>query len=86
MSKVLIVCHSITGAQKIMNLLSKNGLWTIISRTPSDIRLKACSYSVVFYEKDEEKVKSLLKNRNYAYLNMYLCSDGLYREIEGDAL
>lgn len=82
MSKIYVVCQSITSAQKIMNIISKNGFWVTISRTPSELRLKACSYSVIFYEKDAQSITKILRSRNFQNLNMYLLNDGFYKKLE----
>ncbi|MFI3225958.1 MAG: DUF3343 domain-containing protein [Clostridia bacterium] len=84
MGKIFIVCKSITSAQKIMNIVTKNGFWANILRTPSEIRLKSCSYSVVFYEKDLQGIINTLKSRNYPILSLYIKNDGFYQKMEGD--
>lgn len=85
MDKILIVCKSITNAQNIMSILNRNGFWANISRTPSDIRLKNCSYSVISYRKDFENIKRILNSKNIQYLNIYQqTNDGLYQKFGGD--
>ena len=76
-SKCLLVCKSITYAQKIMNILNKNGYYAGISRTPSSIKLKSCSYSVTIYEKDLDAIKGLLIG-NVPTVQIYLVSNNFY--------
>lgn len=83
MNKILIVCKSVTDAQKVMNIISKNGFWAIISRTPSDINMKSCSYSVNFYEKDYIDILNTLRYKGIEPTNIYQYTDGYYKKIGG---
>lgn len=82
MEKVLIVCKSVTHAQKIMNIINNAGFFATISRTPSDINMKACSYSVSIYKKDFDRVILLLKQRNIQNLNLYQYKNSFYQKLE----
>lgn len=83
MNKILIVTKSITNAQKLANIISKNGFFSSVMKTPSDIRLKNCSYSVIFYQKDFNQVLNLLTSRNFENLNLYSYINGSYQKMEG---
>ncbi|MFI3115460.1 MAG: DUF3343 domain-containing protein [Clostridia bacterium] len=82
MDKILIVCKSVTHAQKIMHIINQNGFFSSISRTPSDINMKTCSYSVSIYKKDFQRVLQLLGQRNIQNLDLYQYSNGLYLKLE----
>lgn len=85
MNKILIVCKSVTNAQKIMNIIDNSGFWVSISRTPSDIKMKSCSYSVIIYQKDIEKIQKILYKKNIQPLNMYLyANNGTYHKFGGN--
>lgn len=84
MCKVLIVCKSITEAQKIMNLITKSGFWCDIHRTPSDISIKSCSYSVIIYEKNFENISKILKQRNFNIIDLFIYKNNMYQKIGGD--
>lgn len=80
-NKCLIVCNSITYAQKIISILNKNNYFCSLIRTPSDIKLKACSYSVVIHQRDLDKIISLLEVKNIKNIIIYKAEDTFYIKL-----
>lgn len=83
MNKVILVCNSITSAQKIMRFISKSGFWCGIDRTPISIRKKTCSYSVTIYEKDFLYINNLLEKYNTTYLSAFLYANNEFKPFGG---
>lgn len=76
--KCLIICNSLTLAQKISNILNKYGYYSSLIRTPSSIKMKSCSYSVIIRENDIENINSLLSQKNIKNYTIYTNSEEIY--------
>lgn len=83
MSYYLIVCRSLTHAQRIAALLDRGGIRVHIIRTPKSISTRGCSHSVRIPEKKAIQTRELLYK---AELNpdeiYYVGSDGTFQEAE----
>ena len=84
MTKIILVCNSVTHAQRIMSILTKHGYWAGIDRTPSQIRLKTCSYSVTIHQKDFTYIQSILNSNNIKSFTAYVYENKTYQRINGD--
>lgn len=60
MDKILIVCKSITHAQKIQSVIKNASFWCGIDRTPRRINNKKCSYSVTVNACDFDRICTVL--------------------------
>lgn len=80
--KYLIMCSSLTNAQRAAQLLEKRGIGAAVVKAPQHLRANGCGYSVSLYRRLGEAV-SILKGANLLTGRVYLrTDDGSYREAE----
>jgi hypothetical protein len=79
----LIMCRSLTYAQRVANTLERAGIPARILRSPAAISPKGCSYSVRVGERQLSRAMSILAQKKLPYLGIYVGrrGDG-YREVE----
>lgn len=84
--KYLIMCRSLTNAQRAALLLERRGIGASVVKAPQHLRENGCGYAVSLYRRLGEAV-SLLKSANLLTGRVYLRNaDGSYREAAEDDL
>lgn len=80
--KYLILCKSLTNAQRAALLLERRGLSAVVVKAPQSLRENGCGYALSLYRRLDEAV-SLLQNNRLLTGRIYERSgDGSYREVE----
>lgn len=83
MLQYLIMCRSVTYAQKVVQTLERAGIRCRMIRSPSAISPSGCSYSVRIAQKDLSTVLTLLYRFRLPYVGIYVgSSEAGYREVE----
>ncbi len=78
----LIVCKSLTYAQRTAAALERWGIVSHILRSPRQIAGSGCSHSVKISEKNLTAALTVLKRSGLAPTRVYITkSDGSYREV-----
>ncbi len=81
MSYYLIVCQSITYAQRIASLLNRGGVRAYIIRTPKALSPRGCSHSVRISEKSFPRAQEILADAGLRSEHIYHAApDGAYHE------
>ena len=70
----LIMCLSLTYAQRIANALESAGVGARIPRSPAEISPSGCSYSVRLSARSLTKAMTVLKHTRLPYLGIYVGS------------
>ncbi len=70
----LIMCRSLTYAQRIANALESAGVGARILRSPAEISPSGCSYSVRLSPRSLTKAMTVLKHTRLPYLGIYVGS------------
>ena len=84
--KYLILCKSLTNAQRAALLLEGRGIGAAVVKAPRHLRQNGCGYAVSLYRRLGEAV-SLLKNADLLTGRVYVrVDDGSYREAEAHDL
>ena len=84
--KYLIMCKSLTNAQRAALLLERRGVGSALVKAPQSLRLNGCGYALSLYRRLPEAVE-LLKNAGLLTGRVYLrLEDGSYREATADDL
>ena len=81
MTQYLIMCRSLTHAQKSVSLLERNGIFGTIVKAPRELSEKGCGYAVSLRRNLEAAVDALKKNdllRGKIYAKD---DDGCFREV-----
>lgn len=79
----LIMCRSLTYAQKIVQTLERAGLNAWMTRAPRTISPTGCSYAVKIAQKDLPRALMLLNRFHLSYVGIYLGSpEEGYREVD----
>lgn len=79
----LIMCRSLTYAQRISNALERAGITARILRSPSEISPAGCSYSVKISPRNLSRALTVLNRVQLPHLGIYVGSAGYgYREVE----
>lgn len=78
--KYLILCKSLTNAQRAALLLERRGIGAAVVKVPQHLRQNGCGYAVSLYRRLGEAV-GLLKNASLLTGKIYVRGDdGDYRE------
>ena len=78
--KFLILCKSLTNAQRAAQLLERRGIGAAVVKAPQHLRQNGCGYAVSLYRRLGEAV-GLLKNADLLTGRVYVRGDdGGYRE------
>lgn len=82
MGYYLIVCRSLTCAQRAAQILERAGISVQVFRSPKVISDEGCSYSIKISERWLSGALVRLKNAGLSPLRIYILSDnGNYREV-----
>ena len=78
----LIMCRSLTYAQRVANALERSGVPARVLRSPGEISPAGCSYSVKIAARNLARALTVLKETGLPYLGIYVNSAGYgYREV-----
>ena len=79
--KYLIMCKSLTNAQRASVFLERRGLGAAVVKAPQSLRAGGCGYAVSLYRRLGEAI-SILKSADLLTGKIFLRNeDGSYREI-----
>lgn len=82
MNFYLIVCRSLTYAQRSAAALEQSGVPATIVRSPTGVSASGCSYSVKIASKRLTDALAALNRAGLAPVSVYMASgDGSYREV-----
>ena len=82
MINYLLVCRSLTYAQRTAKALERAGITAIVTRTPGEIAAEGCGYCVKIPERRLSETLVLLKNHELSPSRIYmLFSDGRLTEV-----
>jgi hypothetical protein len=77
----LIVCRSVTQAQRAGYLLSAAGITNRIFRSPVGLTERGCSYSVRIGEPYLARAMEILRQNSLQPVKLFLHRDGQYFEV-----
>ena len=81
MKHYLIMCRSVTAAQRAARLLERSMIRATVVKAPSHLTRSGCAYALRLPAKLEEAVR-LLRKKEIAFGRIYLTEDGeSYREV-----
>lgn len=79
----LLICRSLTYAQRTAKILEHAGITAIVSRTPRHISPEGCGYSVKISSKAVPNALVALKNAELYPIQIFvLYADGQFGEVE----
>lgn len=79
----LIICRSLTFAQRTAHILERKGIRTQIIRTPQKIVTEGCGYAVRIAQKNLIDALSLLRVEDLTPKKVYvILEEGDFREVE----
>lgn len=79
----LIMCRSLTHAQRIANGLERAGIPARILRSPAEISPNGCSHSVKIPGRSLTRALTVLNRRRLPYLGIYVsAAEYGYQEVE----
>ncbi len=81
MNHYLIVCRSVTQAQRAGYLLSAAGITNRIFRSPIGLTERGCSYSVRIGEPYLARAMEILRQNSLQPVKLFLHRDGQYFEV-----
>ena len=79
MEKYLIMCRSLTHAQRSQRLLEQNGIISTVIKAPTGLTQKGCGYSLVLRRHAPEAVR-ILRERNLLTGQVFRWEDAQWRE------
>ena len=79
----LIMCRSVTYAQKIVRTLERAGISAFMIRSPAEISPSGCSHSVKISKQNLPRALALLRQFRLPYTGIYVGSpEEGYQEVE----
>jgi hypothetical protein len=79
----LIMCRSLTYAQRIVQTLERSGINAWLVRSPASISPSGCSHSVKIAQRNLPKALTVLNRVKLPYLGIYVGSpEEGYQEVE----
>ena len=79
----LIMCRSLTYAQRIVHTLDRAGINAWLIRSPASVSPSGCSYSVKIAQQNLSKALTVLNRTQLPYLGIYVGSPAQgYQEVE----
>ncbi len=80
MKQYLIMCRSVTSAQRAARLLERSLIRAAVTKAPSHLTRSGCAYAVRLHAKVEQAVR-LLRQNDISFGKIYATDDGNeYRE------
>ena len=84
MQYYLLVCRSLTYAQRVQAVLQRHGIASSVIRSTKDTKREGCGYSVKIKETSLDEAQSLLKGAGLLPRGlMMITSDGKTVEVAG---
>lgn len=81
MTQYLIMCRSLTYAQRAARLLERTGITVTVVKAPQGLTTGGCSYALTLHRRFDEAVQ-LLKKNNLLNGKLFSRTDGTdYREV-----
>lgn len=78
----LIICRSLTYAQRTAKVLERAGITSYILRTPKSIAGEGCGHGVKIAQKNLEKALTALNRNHLSPKQLYITQgDNSYREV-----
>lgn len=81
MTQYLIMCRSLTNAQKSVKLLERNGIFGSVVKAPNKLSEKGCGYAVSLHRNIEAAAAILKKNDLISGKIFAKDESGNYREV-----
>ena len=79
----LIICRSLTYAQRTAVVLERAGISAYIMRSPKNVDAEGCSHAVKIPERRLSLALTILGHEGLSPKRIYVTSeDGIYREVE----
>lgn len=79
----LIICRSLTYAQRTAKVLERAGITSYIVRTPKNIAKEGCGHGVKIAQKNLESALQILKRGDISPKQVYITfGDNSYREVQ----
>ncbi len=83
--RFLLVCRSLTYAQRSVRILERAGVTGTLSRVPRSAEKRGCGYCVAVAEKNLKRALSLLSESGLRPERVLAQdADGSFREVEND--
>lgn len=83
MSHYLLMCRSLTYAQRTARILERYGITAIVTKGPQGLSAEGCAYCVKISERRLSDAVKVIKNSGLGPLKIYLSNDvGLLQEVE----
>lgn len=78
----LIMCRSLTYAQRVAHALERGGIPARVLRSPEELSPAGCSYSVKIAQRNLARALTILHGARLPYLGIYVNSAGYgYQEV-----
>jgi len=72
MLQCLIMCRSLTYAQKTARIFERRGITAAVTRAPQETSSKGCAYCVKVSERNLNQALTALKNAGLGYSKVFL--------------
>lgn len=83
MSSYLVMCRSLTYAQRAVRILERSGITAVIAKAPSGLSAEGCTYGIKISDKNFTIALSYLKSAGFNYGKVFVIAPaGEYREVQ----
>ncbi len=80
MTEYLIMCKSLTHAQRCVRLLERRGIMAAVTKAPQSLSNRGCTYAISLKRKIEEAVQ-MLRKQELQTGKIYRKTNGSYFEV-----
>lgn len=84
MKEYLIICRSITFAQRASRALYRAGISNQVLRLPVGLVKSGCGYAVKIRSDDPERALRAMEREHMRPMTLFLSENGIYQEVRYD--
>lgn len=77
----LLLCRSLTYAQRSQRILERKGITAVITKAPREAAANGCSYCLRIQERKKEAAMQVLQSAGLAPERLFFQQDGSIREV-----
>ncbi len=81
MSHYLLLCKSLTYAQRAFRILERRGITAVIVRAPMSLNIQGCSYCVKVAQRRLDTAIEVLTEAGIEPVKIFHEKDGFYKEV-----
>lgn len=83
MDKIMIMCRGLTHAQRCQRLLESRGIFSILSKAPTELTKNGCGYALILRRRGEDAIR-ILRDSQMLGGKLYRMNEDGWKEVHDD--